>query len=129
VIDQPLERKYRHTRLGDARNGVDPVWGEWVERWYRTCTIQQNSRQRAYHLLLKAGRWVTQTHPDCTSPEAWTRELAAEWVGLVCRMTVGEWTQIDDKYKRRAGQPLSARAKAHHLSSVSAFFRDIQEWG
>jgi len=44
-------------------------------------------------------------------------------------MTCGDWTQIDDKYKHRAGQPLSAKAKAHHLASVSAFFRDIQEWG
>jgi hypothetical protein len=44
-------------------------------------------------------------------------------------MTRGEWVQIDDKFKHRAGQPLSAKAKAHHLSSVSAFFRDIQEWG
>lgn len=129
AIDQAIETKYRHTRLGDARNGVDPVWVEWVERWYRTCTIQQNSRDRHYLMLLKAGRWVTRTHPDYTSPDSWTRELAAEWVGLVCRMTVGEWTQIDDKYKVRAGQPLSAKAKAHHLSSVSTFFRDIQEWG
>jgi integrase len=44
-------------------------------------------------------------------------------------MTIGEWTQIDEKYKSRAGQPLSAKAKAHHLASVSTFFRDIQEWG
>ena len=108
---------------------MDQVWVEWVERWYRTSTIQKNSRVRHRHLLLKAGRWVTQTHPDCTSPDRWTRELAAEWVAAVCRMIRGEWVQIEDKYKHRVGQPLSAKAKAHHLSSVSAFFRDIQEWG
>ena len=55
--------------------------------------------------------------------------MAADWVATVCRMSCGDWTQIDDKYKHRAGQPLSAKAKAHHLSAVSAFFRDIQEWG
>jgi hypothetical protein len=108
---------------------VDPVWVEYVERWYRTSTIQENSRERDRYLLLKAGRWVTQTHPECTSPERWTRELAAEWVATVCRMTRGGWVQIEDMYKQGAGQPLSARAKAHHLSSVSTFFRDIQEWG
>jgi len=129
VIPQALDRRYGHTRLGDARNGVDPVWIECVERWYRTSTIQENSRTRHRYLLFKAGRWVTQTHPDYTSPDRWTRELAAEWVATVCRMKRGEWVQIDDKYKRRVGQPLSAKAKAHHLSSVSAFFRDIQEWG
>jgi site-specific recombinase XerC len=44
-------------------------------------------------------------------------------------MTRCQWVQIEDKYKHGAGLPLSARAKAHHLSSVSTFFRDIQEWG
>jgi hypothetical protein len=128
VIQQALDRRYGHTGIGDARNGVDPVWVEWVERWYRTSTIQQNSRVRHRYLLLKAGRWLTQTHPDCTSPDGWTRQLAAEWVAAVCRMTRGEWVQVEDKYKHGLGQPLSAKAKAHHLSSVSAFFRDIQEW-
>lgn len=129
AIRQALDRTSRRTQLGDPKNGVDPVWAEWVERWHRTATIQPNSRQRHYYLLLKAGRWLTQAHPDRTSPDRWTRELAAEWVAAVCRMTCGDWTQVDDKYKHRAGQPLSAKAKAHHLSSVSAFFRDIQEWG
>ena len=128
-LPHPLEKTSTHSTMGDARNGVDPTWAGWVERWYQTCTIQENSRDRLCHMLLKAGRWITQTHPDCTSPERWTRELAAEWVGLVCRMTIGEWTQIEDKYKNRAGQPLSAKARAHHLASLSTFFRDIQEWG
>jgi len=129
ILPHPLEHTYTHSRLGDARNGVHSTWTNWVGRWLQTCTIQENSRVRHYHILLKAGRWITQTHPDCVSPDRWTREMAAEWVGLVCRMTIGEWTQIDDKYKTRAGQPLSAKAKAHHLASVSTFFRDIQEWG
>jgi hypothetical protein len=129
AIDQTIDRRYGHTRFGDPTGGVDPVWVEYVERWFRTSTIQKNSRERHRYLLLKAGRWITQSHADCAAPERWTREIAAEWVAVVCRMTRGEWVQIDDKYKHRAGQPLSAKAKAHHLSSVSAFFRDIQEWG
>ena len=129
MLPHPLEKRSMHSRLGDARNGVDPTWTSWVDRWYRTCTIQKSSRDRHYVLLLKAGRWVTQTHPDCVSPERWTRELAAEWVGLVCRMTIGEWTQVDNTYKTRAGQPMSPKGRVHHLSSLSSFFRDIQEWG
>jgi hypothetical protein len=130
AIPEAIDRRYGHTRFGDPRDGVDAVWVEWAERWYQTSTIQQSSRERHRYLLLKAGRWVTQTHPDCTSPDRWTRELAAEWVAAVCRMTRWEWVQIEDKYKHGpAGQPLSARAKAHHLSAVSAFFRDIQESG
>jgi integrase len=129
VLSRPLERGLNRSPRGNARNGVDPEWVSWVDRWFQTCTIQENSRLKHYHMLLKAGRWITQVHPGCVSPDRWTRDLAAEWVGLACRMTIGEWTQIDEKYKSRAGQPLSAKAKAHHLASVSTFFRDIQEWG
>lgn len=129
AINQALEPRHQHTRFGDLKNGVDAVWIEWAERWYNTCTIQPGTRRRHNVVLMKAGRWVTQVHPDYVSPDRWTRELAAEWVGLVCRMKSGDWTQVVDKYKQRAGQPLSAKARAHHLSSVSAFFRDIQEWG
>lgn len=129
AIPEAIERKYGHTRFGDPKHGVDPIWVDYVERWFRTATIQQNSRERSRYLLLKAGRWVTQTHPDCAAPDRWTRDLAAEWVAVVCRMTRGQWVQIEDKYKYRTGDPLSPRAKAHHLSSVSSFFRDIQEWG
>jgi hypothetical protein len=129
AIPEVIDRKYGHTRLGDPKDGVDPIWIDYVERWFQTSTIQKNSRERIRYLLFKAGRWVTQTHPACTSPEKWTRDLAAEWVALVCRMKRWEWVQIDDKFKHGIGQPLSARAKAHHLSSVSTFFRDLQEWG
>jgi len=128
AIPEAIERKYGHTRLGDSKNGVDPVWIQYVERWFQTSTIQKNSRERVRHLLLKAGRWLTKTHPGCTSPENWTRELAAEWVAVVCRMKRWEWVQIEDKFKHGIGQPLSAKAKAHHLSAVSMFFRDLQEW-
>ena len=129
AIPEAIDRKYGHSRFGDPRDGVDPVWVDYVERWFGTATIQQNSRERNRHLLLKAGRWVTQTHPECVAPDRWTRDLAAEWVAAVCRMTRGQWVQIEDRYRRRLGDPLSAKAKAHHLTSISSFFRDIQEWG
>ncbi len=129
AIPEAIDRKYGHTRFGDPRDGVNPVWVDYVERWFSTATIQQNSRERCRYLLLKAGRWVTQTHPDCAAPDRWTRDLAAEWVAVACRMTRGQWVQIDDRYRYRIGAPLSVRAKAHHLSSISSFFRDIQEWG
>lgn len=113
---------------GDARMGVSPEWVEWVERWRATCTFQPGTRRRHYHMLLKAGRWVTAVHPECVSPARWTRQLAAEWVATVCRMTIGEWTQRNRRDQKRFGKPLSAKARAHHLSSLSTFFRDIQEW-
>jgi site-specific recombinase XerD len=131
IISRPLEhpsKRLRDRPQGDARIGVSPEWVTWVERWRATCTFQPSSRQRIYLMLLKAGRWVTTTHPDCVSPARWTRQLAAEWVATVCRMTIGEWTQRAKTNPKRLGKPLSAKARAHHLSSLSTFFRDLQEW-
>ena len=129
IIPHPLAKLSGHSSMGDVTNGVDSVWLSWVERWHKTSTLQENSRYRHLVNLLKTGRWVTIKHPEFTSPENWTRDLAAEWVALVCRMTIGEWTQVDRRFQKNRGKPLSAKARAHLLSSLSAFFRDIQEWG
>jgi len=128
IIPHALASRCHNPTAGDARDGVAKEWVEYVERWRDTSTLQPSSRGRHYTYLLKAGRWVTETHPDCTSPDQWTRELAAEWVAAVCRMNIGDWTQKDKKYLKHLGKPLSAKARAHHLSSLSTFFRDIQEW-
>lgn len=129
IVPHPLAKLAGHSNMGAATKGVDPVWVGWVERWNKTSTLQEKSRYGQFVNLLKAGRWVTATHPEFTSPEGWTRELAAEWVAVVCRMTIGEWTQVDGRFQKNRGKPLSAKAKAHLLSSLSTFFRDIQEWG
>jgi len=114
--------------VGSAKNGVASEWVTWVDRWNATTTLQEHCRGRYYSNLLKAGRWVTSVHPDCATPKDWTRELAAEWVAAVCRMQIGDWTQRADGAVKKDGRPLSAKARAHHLSSVSTFFRDCQEW-
>ena len=113
---------------GAAKKGVASEWVEWVDRWQATTTLQEHSRGRCYLILLKAGRWVTSCHPDCTDPKNWTREIAAEWVAIVCRMQIGDWTQSANDAVRKDARPLSAKARAHHLSAVSSFFRDCQEW-
>lgn len=129
ILTNPLEKLAGHSNMGVAANGVDPEWVAWVERWNGTSTLQNKSRYRNYINVLKAGRWVTATYPGFTSPADWTREVAAEWVAVVCRMTIGEWIQVEQRVQKNRGKPLSARARAHLLSSLSAFFRDIQEWG
>jgi len=115
-------------KMGDARNGVHPEWVAWVERWRATSTLSPKVRHHHYVNILKTGRWATKLHLEFVSPAQWTRDLAAQWVAVVCRLTVGDWTQVDKKYQKRWGQPVSARCKAHHLCSLSTFFRDLQEW-
>jgi len=129
IISTPLPKYHVCSAMGGARNGISPEWLRWAERWRSTATLQENSRKRHYFCLLKLGRWVTQVHPAYASPERWTREIAAEWVAAVCRMRIGDWTQIEENRQKRRGQPLSAKAKAHYLASPAAFFRDLQEWG
>jgi len=128
IISAPLPKYRIRSFMGNARNGVSAEWLRWVERWCSTSTQQANSRKRQYFCLLKLGRWVTAAHPECISPVRWTRDVAAEWVATACRMKVGDWTQIEEKRQKRRGQPLSAKAKAHHLTSAATFFRDLQEW-
>ena len=128
IMPRPLSKYYRTRTMGDPRRGVAAEWVRWVERWRDTSTLQPQSKETQFVYLLKAGRWLTAVHPDCTSPDQWTRDLAAEWVGVVCRMKIGEWTQIDKRCLKRFGAPLSPKSKVHQLTALGSFFRDIQEW-
>jgi integrase len=81
---------------------------------------------------LRAGRWLAGQHPALTSPEQWTYDVAIEYVGVVDRLHVGDYTMgLRDGPEgavARRGQPLLPRAKAALLGAVRAFFRDCQEW-
>jgi len=77
---------------------------------------------------MKAGRWVTKTHPEATSPAAWTQDIAAQYVAEVRRMKVGDWAIHVIKHAA-VGKPLTATAQAGHLGALRTFFRDCQEWG
>jgi len=128
ILPQPLAYRWTRDQKGHARNGIDGKWLKAIDRWQSISTLQKSSRKRHYFLMLKAGRWITATHPNCVDPAQWTREIAAEWVALVCRMQLGDWTQANKGLLKNFGKPLSAKAKAHHLSSLCALFRDLQEW-
>jgi integrase len=113
----------------DALADVPPEWLGWCQRWLATSTLAPRTRQHMYYQLLQTGRWLAKTHPLILSPEHWTRELAAEYVAAVDRMTVGEWAQAAKMHADKLGHPLSPRAKSSHLAAMRMFFRDCQEWG
>ena len=127
--------------LASAKRGPEPseqtiqavpaVWLEWCQRWYDTSTQARKTRNGIYTQLLKVGRWLAQTHPDITSPEGWTRELTAEFVAAVDRMTVGQWTHPNNIFipAEKRGKPLAPNSKVAQISALRVFFRECQEWG
>jgi len=103
-------------------------WLWWSRRWYETSPLGRVTRGACYRHLLKAGRWLAGAHADVTSPAHWTAELAAEYVAVVDRLRIGDWT-IDTRRKGHVpGAAIGPRSKDRHLSCMRAFFRDCQEW-
>ena len=76
---------------------------------------------------MKAGRWVTEIHPELASPDLWTRDTAATYVAAVCRMTIGDWS-IQVNHAAERGKPLTPRSICSHLMALRAFFSDCHEW-
>jgi hypothetical protein len=115
LIDEPLkERRKPSERLSNSlvKEGISEAWLEWCDRWRQTSTHARRTQLGIYYQLLKAGRWLTQTHSEITSPAQWTRRLAAEHVAAVARMKVGDWSSGVQLYSEaKRGQPLLARSK------------------
>lgn len=131
LIAAPVSKQKRATTRHEGRaDGCPEEWASWCRRWRDTCTLAEVTRRARYGHLVQAGRWLARNHPDVTSPEQWTRSLAAEYVAAAQRLTIGEWSDGSGKCRRgKVGQPLAAQSKAHRLTVMSTFFRDLQEWG
>ena len=105
--------------------------GDWVltvERWEVTSTLTASTRRHLRDMVLKAGRWLQSCHPEITHADQWTRELAAEYVGVVDRMHVGDYVWRTAGLGTRLGKPATARSKNAFLGAMRCFFADIQEW-
>ena len=128
VLDEPLAfAQPRHPIVrANVCAAVAVQWSEWIERWRRTTTLDSRDNVRLH--LYKAGRWLGAHHFDIVSPAQWTREICAEYVAAVSAMRVGDFT-VREVNLPRAGQPLTARTMAAHLSALRVFFWDCQEWG
>ncbi len=133
LITRPMEwatqKKEDLLQNHRALEGVPPEWAQWCQRWYDTSTYQRSSRVSAIYRLFQVGRWLAQVHPEVTSPQQWTRELAAEYVAVVDRMTVGQLSKPGKMFADKLGKPIDAKSKASHLGAIRAFFKDCHEWG
>jgi integrase len=112
-----------------TKDTVAEEWIGWIDRWRQTTTIGVRTRAEIYYHLIKVGRWLAHSHPDITSPSHWDQELAIEYVALVDRMCVGDWSHHTNIPAHKSGKPLRPAAKAGRLTSIRRFFRDCQEWG
>lgn len=119
-------RKYTPGPSRASVEGVHPEWVSWCERWLSTTTLSFRARREYYWSLLRAGRWLMATHPELTSPEQWTRDLAVEYVAAVDRMQVGDWT--GSRPRQNVGKPLSPYTKVEILAAIRVFFSDCQAW-
>jgi integrase len=111
-----------------AIEGAPSAWAECIERWYATSTLTPKVRAIVRGVMAKAGRWLTDQHPEIVEPGQWTRQTCAAWVAAVDRMNVGDYIQRALGLSKRAGKPISPRTKAGMLTATRAFFRDCQEW-
>ena len=133
ILERPLliEERWGKVPIEEkVVQGIAPEWVSWCKRWRDTTTLQPGSKRLIYYETLTIGRWLAQTHPEITSPEQWTRELAAEYVAMITHITMGQWTSgITPLPNSKIGQPASAATKSNYLSCMRTFFRDAQEWG
>lgn len=108
--------------------GIAADWVVMVERWEATSTLTAVSRRQFRNMILKAGRWLKDRHPEVTGADQWTRELAAEYVGAVNRMRIGDYVWHTAGISNGLGKPITARSKNALLGSMRCFFTDAQEW-
>ncbi len=132
ILDRPLliEERWKNVPVEElALRGIAPEWVSWCKKWRETSTRQPAPRTTVYYQLLTAGRWLAGVHPTITSPEQWTRELAAEYVAMIDQMKIGDWTSgIGTVARQKIGEPIKPMTKANYLSALRTFFRDAQEW-
>jgi integrase len=124
-IERPFIVK---AELPTVTDGVPPEWARLCRRWLDTATYSLRNRRKSYYFLLNLGRWLAKTHSNVKSPADWTRELAAEAVGVTCRWLAGDWSMESPIHIKNRGRVLAASTYAGRLSILRVFFRDLQEW-
>jgi integrase len=128
IIERPLPLPNARPESSGSDGCLSNDWLAWCERWRKQSP--QQKKRATYYQLLKVGRWLKVHHPEVTHPAQWTYELAAEFVGAVNEMKVGEWIDNENACisAYRVGNPLSPRAKNSLLFALQTLLRDCQEW-
>lgn len=111
----------------DMLSTVPPEWAEWALRWRKFSTHEPGTIRSMFSVILIAGRWAAEKHPDVISPDLWTRDMAAEYVADSMQATVGQWAG-HNRNRSRFGQPIAPGGRAARIDSIRGFFCDLIEW-
>jgi hypothetical protein len=128
VLSAPLTNN--HHRLGNRPTtlaDVPPAWLDWAQRWRKLARQEPSTVRVMFSIILIAGRWAAEKHPDATTPDQWTRDIAAEYVADTMSARVGDWAG-HNRNKTRFGRPLGASGIANRIDALRGFFCDLIEW-
>ncbi|AUY47834.1 integrase [Streptomyces sp. CB01881] len=127
--DRPLRRTPRsvhhHALHPPQRTGVGSQAAPM--RWRKLSTHEPATIRSMFSVILIAGRWAAEKHPQALTPDLWTRDIAAEYVADTLHAVIGQWAG-HNRNKSRWGQELSAVGKTQRIGSVRGFFADLIEW-
>ena len=129
IIPAPLHNNENKAGpRSDMLSTVPPEWAEWALRWRKFSTHEPGTIRTMFSVILIAGRWAAEKHPDVIAPDQWTRDMAAEYIADTMHATVGQWAG-HNRNRSRFGQPISPGGRAARIDSIRGFFCDLIEWG
>jgi integrase len=128
IIARPLTSNHHQQGPKPETLATVPAeWLTWAQRWRRLATHEPGTIRSMFSVILIAGRWAADKHPEAIAPELWTRDMAAEYVADTMHATVGQWAG-HNRNKVRFGQPISASGMANRIDGLRGFFCDLIEW-
>jgi integrase len=128
VLREPVARNTR--QRGPRQETLDSApaaWVHWALRWRRVTTIEPGSLRGRFAIILIAGRWAADKHPEAVEPHLWTRDIAAEYVADTLNATHGQWAGCN-RDTRNTGQPLGVKGRVQRIDGLRAFFLDLIDW-
>jgi len=128
VIEEPLDSNL-HQR-GPRQSTLETVpqpWRDYALRWRALSTREPATTRAMFSGILVAGRWAAEHHPDAVDPQAWTRDIAAEYVADTMHAVNGQWGG-GNRNRTDFGRALGPSGKANRIDSIRGFFCDLIEY-
>ncbi len=130
ILSEPVNRLARARYVDDCSTLLENVGCEWARMakyWYDHSTASLKVRLCRYYRILSIGRWLNAKHPQIQSPDQWTRQTAVDAVVMLAEETNGEWSHYRGRI-RHFGQPYAPGTRIGGMTSLRAFFQDLQQW-